>query len=52
MSDKTGQQTQEAPTPVLFQPEPVHFRVYRGLDNEMLRGARKIKKNKQLLKTI
>jgi len=32
-----GQQTQEAPAPVLFLPEPVHFRVYRGLDDEMLR---------------
>ena len=30
-----GQQTQEAPAAVLFPPEPVHYSVFRGLDDEM-----------------
>jgi hypothetical protein len=32
-----GQQTQEAPAPVLFPPEPVHYSVFRGLNDEMTR---------------
>lgn len=32
-----GQQTQEAPAAVFFPPEPVHYRVFKGLDDEMTR---------------